>query len=499
MASTQLYIESDLAARAEAAQSGAFLVGGYAGYPNFGDYLQLKSTVDLHEQIGAHHALYMLLDAWGREAHERNKISFGANGRRVLPVYYDCGGSAPASGLNGLVRLPHVPSSMLVHVYGGGFINDWWGRAVRLAVCALVERHAQDNIDGQLRLFMSGLQVSPPAEVNAWRRLFTRAEYIGARDLETVALLKGLLGDSAARIQFSGDDSLLALAASCGARADSTLSIAAHINLADYSSNDPDRRLERVARALAAAAGLFGAGVHCDLLVAYPSDHVREEEAVRQLEAFYRRTVAAGEAPHLTFRVRNIFEEATSGTFRFGASFLVTCSYHVALTGLLSHCPTLLLAENDYYRQKAAGLSEAFNTHRFASVLKDDDIAVAVNCVLEQRTNRLPGNGSYSMWIGQAEKMLRLSRICLDMERAVARNQLGLTASAFREVAADLGELRKRRILEERLAENVEKDAAITFPIPARGGLAKILKKSFWMRAGATWLRTVKRRINKWA
>jgi hypothetical protein len=72
------------------------------------------------------------------------------------------------------------------------------------------------------------------------------------------------------------------------------------------------------------------------------------------------------------------------------------------------------------------------------------------------------------MWIGQAEKAMQLSRICLDMDRAAARRQLELTASAFREVAANLGELRKRRILEERLAKEAHDQAAIA--VPTSGG-----------------------------
>jgi hypothetical protein len=102
------------------------------------------------------------------------------------------------------------------------------------------------------------------------------------------------------------------------------------------------------------------------------------------------------------------------------------------------------------------------------------------------------------MWIGQAEKALRLARVCLEMNRAAARNQLELTASAFREVAANLGELRKRRIVEERLAKEIAEQTAVTISIPTPGGVAKYIAKSYWSRRRASWVRSIKKRVSKW-
>jgi polysaccharide pyruvyl transferase WcaK-like protein len=416
----------------------------------------------------------------------------------VVPVYYRVEGATQAAdGSSDLVRLPRLPHSTLVHVYGGGFVNDWWGRPVRQTIGALVERHARDHIDGQLRLFMSGLQVSRSAEADNWGPLFARAEYIGARDPETVTLLRRQLNGSAARVRYSGDDALLALAGSLESEAEPVSRLAAHINCAHYASDGADRRLERVAAVIAAGARHVGVAAGCDLLVAYPAEHVGEQEAARHLEDRYLRLVEAGTAPAVSFRVRNIFEEAVRGRFQFDASLLVTCSYHVALTGLLCRCPTLLMVDNDYYRQKVAGLTEAFGTHRFAAVEKDDDAVAAVGALLEERLNRPADDGSHAMWSGQADKVLRLSRVCLDMERAVARNRLELTASAFREVAADLGELRKRRILEEKLAKEVAEQTAVTITIPATSGLTRYLAASYWRRRRAAWVRSIKKRVNR--
>jgi hypothetical protein len=237
----------------------------------------------------------------------------------------------------------------------------------------------------------------------------------------------------------------------------------------------------------------------CDLLVAHPGNHEREEDAARQLEALYVRSAAAGKTPHLSFRTRNILAEAVGGTFSFGASLLVTCSYHVALAGLLSHCPTLLLVETDCHRQQATGLSEDFQSHMFATLGSRDDVEGVVDTLLNERPNRPSGDGSHAMWIGQTEKALRLSQLCLDMDRAAARNRLELTASAFREVAANLGELRRRRSLEQKLAQEAEQHVAVAITIPTPRGLSKYLAKSYWSRRRIAWVRSIQKRVRRWA
>ena len=58
----------------------------------------------------------------------------------------------------------------------------------------------------------------------------------------------------------------------------------------------------------------------------------------------------------------DVLADATgNGLARFRrARLTVSCSYHVAMTSLLAGIPTMLLAENRYYAQKAAGLRDLF-------------------------------------------------------------------------------------------------------------------------------------------
>jgi hypothetical protein len=202
-----------------------------------------------------------------------------------------------------------------------------------------------------------------------------------------------------------------------------------------------------VVQTLAAAAQHFGADTVCDLLVAFKDVGSWEQEAAEQLEFRYTRLAMAGKIPALSFQHRSIFDEAVRAPFQLDASFLVSCSYHVAFSGILSCCPTVLLAENDYYRQKAAGLTDAFGTRRFAILEPKDSPEEIVRTLLAgprsadanlcPRDDQLPRlgygqdasaavphaeSGAASMWIGQSEKALELARVCLEMKGELVRD-----------------------------------------------------------------------------
>jgi hypothetical protein len=444
MTQCRFYVDVARAPCVETAQSVTVLVGSYAARPSFGSYLELKSTVDLHAQIAPQRALLVLMPASTLQSQ-----SDAGLGDAVIPVFFQCKDAEPSmAGHERLVDLPSVPPSTLIHLYGGGFINDWWGRPLRIATEALMTRH-MSVLDRAARLFMSGQQVSATQEIQSWRPLFDRADYIGARDEES---LRRALQAAGCRVHLSGDDALHALSAALQSRAEREPTIAAHINLADYSTITPDRRLSQMAKALAAAAGHFDLGLNCDLLVASTtSEGSGEEEAAQRLAEGYSRMVADGAARPLTFRVRNIFKEAVDGNLRMGGLLLLTCSYHVALAGLLSNCPTLLLVENDDYRQKAAGLWEIF-TANFIGACAHEDVGAVVSSLIEKNRIRSSVNAAHRMWIGQIQKALNLSRLYCEMEIPEVRNRLDHVSSAFRDTAAQLGELRKRIILQERLA-----------------------------------------------
>ena len=489
----ELYVGRASAPQAETADAATFLVGSYAGRPSFGAYLEFKSTIALHTQIRPQRALFVLA---GEPAALHTDMGMGGT---VIPVYAKCGNSDLSSiGRDDLIALPRVPSSTLIHVYGGGFVNGWWGRPLRLAIEELIARHARNDVDGQLSLFVSGQQVAASPDVEAWRPLFERADYLGARDEESLAVLSALAKSRSdgCPIELSGDDSLPALTAALRSRRAPEPTIAAHFSQADYSSVSPERRLSRMAKALAAAAACFELGLTCDLLVSRAAG-AGEEEAAQRLEASYLRKAAEGTAPPVAFRVRDIDREAADGHLQLDASVLIACSYHVALAGLLSGCPTALLVENDDYRQKAATLSELFN-EQFAVVRAHEEIGGAVTALIGKLPIRPSVAHADRLYSAQADKALALARIYAEMEIAEVRNQLKLVSSAFADTAAQLGELRKRLILEERLAREAANSSLIQVLVsPAKS--RKYLSGSYWRKRRQTWLKSLRKRLDRMA
>jgi hypothetical protein len=468
MAQCRFYVDVARAPCVEMAQSATFLVGSYGARPSFGSYLELKSTADLHAQIVPQRPLLVLVAATTL----RSRSDAGL-GDAVIPVFFHCDDEGPSfAGHGHLVDLPRVPPSVLIHLYGGGFINDWWGRPLRIATEALVTHHMQGAVDGAPRIVFTGQQVAATQELRAWRHLFDRADYVGARDEESLRVL-GTLQGVGSRAHLSGDDALPALSAALQSRADPEPRIAAHIDLTDNSTIAPERRLSRMAKALAAAAEHLGVGVGCDLLVSTPPPSGGEEEAVQHLVGTYMRMAADGAAPPLAFRVRNVLEEAMDGNLELGGSVLLTCSYHVGLAGLLANIPTVLLVENDDYRQKAAGLAEIFDS-RFRAVRTHDDIGAAAAPLTEKCGSRPWSVSAHRTWVGPIQKALHLSRIYSEMDTQEVRQRLDHVTSAFRDTAAQLGELRKRIILQEKLAWKY----ADPTPIAVRGPPHELLRGS---------------------
>jgi hypothetical protein len=446
MAQCRFYVDAARAHCVEMAQSATFLVGSYGARPSFGSYLELKSALELHARMTPQRALLVLMTASTLQS--RNDAGLGD---AIIPVLFHCDDAEPSiAGHAHLVDLPRVPPSVLIHLYGGGFINDWWGRPLRTATETLVTHHMQNTVDGAARIVFTGQQVAATQELRAWRFLFERADYIGARDEESLRILGALQGVGC-RVHLSGDDAMPALSATLQSRAEPGSRIAAHIDLTDYSTMAPERRLSRMAKALAAAAEHLGVGGGCDLLVSAPHPAGGGEEAVRRLVGAYTRMSAEGVAPPLAFRVRNIFEEAVNGNLKLGGSVLLSCSYHVALAGLLANTPTALLVENDDYRQKAAGLAEIFDA-RFRAVRAHEDLGAAIAPLIEKCEPRACNISAHRMWAGPIQKALHLSRVYSEMDTQEARQRLDHVSSAFRDTAAQLGELRKRIILQERLA-----------------------------------------------
>lgn len=332
-------------------------------------------------------------------------------GETVIPVF------ATETCPSDAREIHYIPTDIFIHFYGGGYINDAWGASRRMAGQQLLKLHEEVSPHGGRHVFMSGLQVSPGAELERWKPLLERAFYV-----------------------------LPVLDAGSG---EGTGPLAAHVNLADYSCVDPKQRMRSIAQFLAAAARRIPESGRCEILVAYPEARIGEDAAGRELIEAYASLVAAGEADALTFTIRNLVEELVEGRCQFHASFLVTCSYHVTLTALLTDCPTVLLAENAYYRHKAAGLENIFHVLGADGTSSPQQTEELVEEAIRRRNSGSHARGAHVTAQGQLDKALYLAEISEQSRSARLAQDLANAQAAFRETALQLGELKRRRIVEE--------------------------------------------------
>jgi hypothetical protein len=463
----------------EAEKPGIFLIGGGMRRLDFGDYLQLKSTVDLYSQIGNDFNFFLLC-----EARHHQELKIGE--QKIIPLYYDMAETATDLGLSGdLVPFQSWPHLSAVHVYGADFSNTQFEQATATLASALFDRCNDKKPDGQQRLFVSGLHVSP-ALASHWSQVIARATYVGARDVETLSILKGMAGHGAAHICYSGDDALPELVDLMDISHERERNTQASI--AVYVECPADRTqatlfIERTAKAFRTVAEHLPSEATCEFLL-------EAAEGYSQINAIEDFEVApAGAGTQVTPRCHDLLKQALEGAISFESTFLITSSFHVALMGLLHNCSTLLLIGDASLMHKAAGLHDSHQSGHFAVMVADD--LGGVPALFAQNSNAPYINPVHAMLRGQIEKGVRVARACAEMRYLDTLDRLTQTAGAFRNVSADLGELRRRLILQESLRMKAAKNKETRL----RQSYSRYLSAEYWQNRPNKLLRSLKKRI----
>jgi polysaccharide pyruvyl transferase WcaK-like protein len=338
------------------ARSVVLLVGGYDGSGNYGDVLQVATAIETvgglpdgplpvaiveHETLAHHRAIA-----------ERFPSQLG----QAAFVHFKNDDDTATSDLVQL-RPGVLPSRAALYVYGGGFLNERWARRK-------VEHAAaggQLRRRGSLPVVASGLQVDEPAVApgGVAHELLARASFVGARDIQSLEYLRDHLPVPAAgRVELSGDDAVPFLRPG-EARRESVVNL--HLNEGIWVSEDPDARAERIVALLKMVSQASQTRLKLQPILAYEDPRVSERRAHAAL--FDRFGDELAEAGYYIDAPLDILEDAIGDElagFR-RARLTVACSYHVTLTSLLSAIPTVLLAENGYYEQKALGLRHLFD------------------------------------------------------------------------------------------------------------------------------------------
>jgi len=317
-----------------------FLLGGDGGYGNFGDILQLKNSVR-HVRLSKRFTIVIVLaanaisdvnfPAWAKDIYGADAVVFTSSSRLVF-------NSGPALKLVRSIR-----NLACIHLYGGGFLNNFWGKSQLGIAEALL------NSAPQAAYLISGQQITPPfhEEVAKHVRQF-RPRLLGVRDEMSLVSLS----DAGVEATFSFDDAteaLQSLTAQLPLRRGTGLLL--HLNSSNYTGTDIG--LLNLSGELSILEQNHKSRSGVTLLQAFRDSRHEVLDSRETLKMLDRRS------PFADMRLVDLAEVALNPrrlpepiTGEIGYS----CSYHVALWLQLSGIPCWLHHGNAFYDQKAGAL-----------------------------------------------------------------------------------------------------------------------------------------------
>jgi hypothetical protein len=337
------------------AESVLFLIGSYDGSGNYGDVLQLATAIETVERLPTSPLPVAIVELETRKHHDELIRRHAEHFSGAAFAFFQEHSDAPEGGLVEMGMLDGDPAKASLYLYGGGYLNEWWG--ARKAAHAMA---AQSLLgETQLSVVASGLQVDETAigPDGPGHDLLSRASWIGVRDVDSRRYLRRQIPAVADRVELAGDDALPFLrapAAECAAL------INLHVNDGVWVSDEPDGIQAKIAALLKELATASGEPLQLQPVIAYEDPRVSERSIVADfLERESDGLEDVGLSP---IEPLDVLDDAIGNRlskFR-RARLTVSCSYHVTLTSLLAGIPTVMLAQNAYYEQKAVGLRDLF-------------------------------------------------------------------------------------------------------------------------------------------
>jgi hypothetical protein len=346
-----LFCEAATAREIERARAVVLLVGSYDGSGNYGDIAQFAAAQALVERLAPGILALPLLEREYLAAHRELVQGSGVHAPHALFFDPDGGGGDLVP-----VAAPIELGFGACYLYGGGYLNRLWG-ARKLAMLGAAEALLAAGGAAAPCRVASGLQVEADWVAAGAAPELARFELLGARDGASQATLAGLNPTAAGG---TGDDAIgllgrLPLAAGAAAH-DPRLGLNLHFAEHDWVSGQPASLLSLYAGFLAELSRLANRPLRVQPLIAYLDGRVDERAGLERLRAA---CVPLGIeiAEPLLLRPAGLAEAAP----RLRAARLtLSCSYHVALTSLMLGVPAVLIGDNPYYEQKAAGLRADF-------------------------------------------------------------------------------------------------------------------------------------------
>jgi hypothetical protein len=347
-----LFCEAASARVIERARAVVLLVGSYDGSGNYGDIAQFAAAQALVERLAPGVLALPVLEREYLAAHRELVQGSGVHAPHAL--FFDPDGT----GADDLVPVA-APAGLgfgACYLYGGGYLNRLWGGRKLAMLGAAEALLAAGGVAAPCRV-ASGLQVEADWVAAGEAAGLARFELLGARDGASRATLADL--NPAAALE-TGDDAigLLGRLPLAGETApdDTRLGLNLHFAEHDWASDRPEGVLSLYTGFLAELGRLANRPLSVQPLVAYLDGRVDERAGVERLRAACEPLGIEIAAP-LLLRPAGLAEAAP----RLRAAHLtLSCSYHVALTSLMLGVPAVLVGDNPYYEQKAAGLRADF-------------------------------------------------------------------------------------------------------------------------------------------
>jgi Polysaccharide pyruvyl transferase len=339
------------------AGSALFLVGGYDGSGNYGDVLQLATAIETVKRLPGSPLPVAIVESETREHHNELTRRYAEHFEEAAFAFFQDHSDVPEGGLVEPEMPKGEPPKAALYIYGGGHLNGWWGARKTAHATA-----AQHLLGGPpLPVVASGLQVDETAIApdGPAHDLLSRASWIGVRDIDSLGYLRRQIPVVAGRVELAGDDALPFLEEQA---VESAAVVNLHVNDGEWVSDEPKGTRDKIVALMKELATASSEQLQLQLqpVIAYEDPRVSERSVVADL--------LEGEGAQLeevglrAMEPLDILDDAIGNDlsqFR-RARLTVSCSYHVTLTSLLAGIPAVMLAQNDYYEQKAAGLRDLF-------------------------------------------------------------------------------------------------------------------------------------------
>lgn len=330
------------------------LFGGYLGFNNFGDILQLKEAIKFHTSTTMFEPVVIchVSSIPDKDFHTRLRRWFGACAFIFVQDY-----PVDLTSLD-MHLIDNVLPIESLHVYGGGFLNRYWGDYFLKLIEGLLENFKVDN-------YIIGGQQIDVELVDRLKDHFEKyhPKLIGARDIESQKIINSI----GYKCEFSFDDASDIIAAWARRKPESSSereSLFFHLNTSKYTWNNSEEtraRLNSIVQILNIVSERFR---HSDpvFLSAYSEYRLSIKDTLATI-------ISLEDAlPFLDYRVVDIAHMALlhdpsstgidSNLAVFAKGLGISSSYHTAMFCNMLGIPCYLLSDNAYYNQKREGLGE---------------------------------------------------------------------------------------------------------------------------------------------